>query len=89
MFDDCSLDFVYVDAVHDYHGVSETPYCDLQLDYGLTDPPFCTPALQALADMIDWWPKLAYGGVMAGHDYWDGIIGAQRGACIRIKHRDA
>ncbi len=42
-FDDCALDYVYVDAVHDYDG--------------------------ALNDMIDWWPKVRPGGVMAGHDY--------------------
>ena len=44
---DCSLDFVYVDAVHDYEG--------------------------ALRDLVDWWPKLRPGGIMAGHDYLDGI----------------
>lgn len=48
-FEDCSLDFVYIDAVHDYDG--------------------------ALADMIDWWPKLAHGGVFAGHDYGDFTMG--------------
>lgn len=42
-FDDCSLDFVYVDAVHDYEG--------------------------ALRDIVDWWPKLKPGGILAGHDY--------------------
>jgi len=42
---DCSLDFVYVDAVHDYEG--------------------------ALFDMVDWWPKLRRGGVLAGHDWVD------------------
>jgi predicted O-methyltransferase YrrM len=46
-FDDCSLDFVYVDAVHDYEG--------------------------ALRDIVDWWPKLKPGGVIAGHDYLDQI----------------
>jgi hypothetical protein len=46
-FADCSLDFVYVDAVHDYEG--------------------------ALRDILDWWPKLKPGGVMAGHDYLDQI----------------
>jgi hypothetical protein len=47
-FDDCSLDFVYVDAVHDFQG--------------------------ALDDLVDWWPKVRPGGIMAGHDYYDGII---------------
>jgi SAM-dependent methyltransferase len=46
-FDDCSLDYVYVDAVHDYEG--------------------------ALRDILDWWPKLKPGGVLAGHDYLDQI----------------
>lgn len=46
-FEDCSLDYVYVDAVHDYDG--------------------------SLVDLIDWWPKLAWGGVFAGHDYLDVI----------------
>ena len=47
-FEDCSFEYVYVDAVHDYEG--------------------------ALADMIDYWPKLKPGGVMAGHDYLQVII---------------
>lgn len=47
-FKDGSLDFVYVDAVHDYEG--------------------------ALNDFCDYWPKLAPGGVFAGHDYLDGVI---------------
>ena len=38
-----SLDFIYVDARHDYCG--------------------------AMEDMVNWWPKLKYGGIMAGHDY--------------------
>jgi predicted O-methyltransferase YrrM len=46
-FADCSLDFVYVDAVHDYKN--------------------------ALRDILDWWPKIKPGGVMAGHDYLDQI----------------
>jgi len=28
----------------------------------------------ALVDMLDWWPKLKPGGVMAGHDYLTVII---------------
>lgn len=28
----------------------------------------------ALNDMIDWWPKVRPGGVMAGHDYLDAIL---------------
>lgn len=28
----------------------------------------------ALDDMIDWWPKLKAGGIMAGHDYLNIII---------------
>ena len=27
----------------------------------------------ALNDLIDWWPKLRSGGIMAGHDYFDNI----------------
>ena len=42
-FADSSVDFVYLDARHDYLGV--------------------------LQDLRSWWPKLALGGVMAGHDY--------------------
>ena len=45
-FDDCTLDYVFVDAVHDYEG--------------------------ALRDLVDWWPKIRAGGVLAGHDYIDG-----------------
>lgn len=40
---DGSMDFVYVDARHDYKGVLE--------------------------DLLAYWPKLAPGGIMAGHDY--------------------
>lgn len=28
----------------------------------------------ALADLIDYWPKVRWGGVIAGHDYLDGIL---------------
>lgn len=45
--EDASLDFIYVDARHDYCGCRE----DIEL----------------------WWPKLKIGGLMAGHDYIDGI----------------
>ena len=47
-FADCSLDWVFVDAVHDYEG--------------------------ALRDMVDWWPLLRAGGVMGGHDNFDGHV---------------
>lgn len=47
-FEDCSLDWVYVDADHSFQG--------------------------ALADLVDWWPKLRPGGVMAGHDFLTGIL---------------
>lgn len=56
-FEDCALDYVYVDAVHDYEG--------------------------ALHDMIDFWPKVRPGGVLAGHDFGTdgftphGIFGVQ------------
>jgi predicted O-methyltransferase YrrM len=40
---DNSLDFIYVDARHDYCGTRE--------------------------DLHSWWPKLRYGGILAGHDY--------------------
>lgn len=42
-FNDGSLDYVYLDARHDYAGVAE--------------------------DLVAWWPKLARGGVLAGHDF--------------------
>lgn len=48
-WEDCTFEFIYVDAQHDYEG--------------------------ALNDMIDYWPKLKPGGVMAGHDYLNAIIG--------------
>ena len=41
---DGSLDFVYIDARHDYCSVAE--------------------------DMELWWPKLAPGGLLSGHDYF-------------------
>lgn len=45
-FDDLSVDFVYVDAVHD-------------------DPD------AVMSDLRAWWPKLAPGGIIAGHDWTD------------------
>ena len=42
-FDDLHFDYVYVDARHDYKGVS--------------------------LDLEAWWPKIAHGGFLAGHDY--------------------
>lgn len=42
-YTDESLDFVFIDANHDYANVS--------------------------ADIQSWWPKLKFGGTMAGHDY--------------------
>jgi hypothetical protein len=45
--DDRTLDFVYIDARHDYDSVRE--------------------------DLHAWFPKLRPGGILAGHDYFDGI----------------
>jgi hypothetical protein len=45
---DRSLDFVYIDARHDYDSVLE--------------------------DLEAWFPKLRPGGIMAGHDYADGVF---------------
>jgi hypothetical protein len=45
---DWSLDFVYIDARHDYSSVLE--------------------------DLAVWFPKVAPGGVLAGHDYVDGHL---------------
>jgi hypothetical protein len=45
---DRSLDFVYIDARHDYDSVLE--------------------------DLEAWFPKLRPGGLMAGHDYADGVF---------------
>ena len=44
---DSSLDFVYLDARHDFESVTE--------------------------DLAAWFPKLRQGGVLAGHDYYDGV----------------
>jgi hypothetical protein len=40
---DESLDYIYVDARHDFLGV--------------------------YTDLVEWWPKLKHGGILAGHDY--------------------
>jgi hypothetical protein len=40
---DESLDYIYVDARHDFLGV--------------------------YTDLVEWWPKLKRGGILAGHDY--------------------
>jgi predicted O-methyltransferase YrrM len=47
-FADGSLDFVYLDARHDYLSIKE----DIEL----------------------WYRKLKKGGILAGHDYLDGVI---------------
>jgi hypothetical protein len=49
-FADASLDFVYIDANHEYQAV--------------------------LDDIHAWYPKVKPGGVLAGHDYLDGILPA-------------
>jgi Methyltransferase domain len=48
LFDDESLDFVYLDAGHDYDSVK--------------------------VDLEAWYPKVKKGGILAGHDYFDGTI---------------
>jgi hypothetical protein len=40
-----SLDFVYIDASHDYESVKQ--------------------------DLACWWPKVKFGGMFAGHDYFE------------------
>jgi hypothetical protein len=45
---DRSLDFVYIDARHDYESVKE--------------------------DVRAWYPKVKSGGIIAGHDYVDGLL---------------
>lgn len=47
-FDDRSLDFVYLDARHDYTSVLE--------------------------DLDSWFPKVRLGGIIAGHDYLNGML---------------
>jgi Methyltransferase domain len=49
---DGTLDFVYLDARHDYDSVVE--------------------------DIALWYPKVKSGGVMAGHDYFEGMIGGTK-----------
>ena len=44
LFEDQSLDFIYVDAAHRFWGVAR--------------------------DLQNYWPKLRWGGLFAGHDYW-------------------
>lgn len=45
--EDAQLDFVYIDARHDYESVRE--------------------------DLVAWLPKVRPGGLLAGHDYVDGV----------------
>jgi hypothetical protein len=49
-FADASLDFVYIDANHEYQAVVD--------------------------DIHAWYPKVKPGGVLAGHDYLDGMLPA-------------
>ena len=46
--DDGALDFVYLDARHDFDSVTE--------------------------DLTLWFPKLRWAGILAGHDYYDGVF---------------
>jgi tRNA A37 threonylcarbamoyladenosine dehydratase len=51
LYDDESLDFVFLDASHEYENVK--------------------------SDLIHWYPKIKYGGIIAGHDYckeWNGVV---------------
>ena len=48
LFQDNSLDFVYIDANHSYEGCKE--------------------------DIKTWYPKVKKGGILAGHDYLNGIM---------------
>eukprot|EP01064_Diplonema_japonicum_P010982 TRINITY_DN18232_c0_g1_i1.p1 TRINITY_DN18232_c0_g1~~TRINITY_DN18232_c0_g1_i1.p1 ORF type:complete len:191 (+),score=22.86 TRINITY_DN18232_c0_g1_i1:404-976(+) len=57
LFANHSLDFVYIDARHDYAAVKE--------DLGL------------------WWPKLAPGGIMSGHDFY-----YANDSCVRRSGQD-
>lgn len=54
MFEDGSLDFIYIDGLHDYESVK--------------------------ADIAGFYPKLKFGGIIAGHDYhlgdWPGVYNA-------------
>ena len=74
---DGTLDFVYLDAGHDYASVLE--------------------------DLQAWAPKVRPGGMLAGHDYWNGsseavpIYGVKkavdefarkRGVSIRVSRRE-
>lgn len=74
---DGSLDFVYLDAGHDYASISE--------------------------DLQAWAPKVRPGGILAGHDYWNGSSAAvpiygvkkavdeyarKRGVPIRVSWRE-
>jgi predicted O-methyltransferase YrrM len=47
-----SLDFIFIDACHDYECVIE--------------------------DLNAWYPKLKKGGIIAGHDYYDGHAGVEK-----------
>jgi len=51
-FNDNSLDFIFIDACHDYECVKE--------------------------DLHTWYPKLKKGGIIAGHDYYDGHAGVEQ-----------
>lgn len=51
LYDDESLDFVYIDASHKYVDVKN--------------------------DLINWYPKIKKGGIIAGHDYNDYFYGVK------------
>jgi SAM-dependent methyltransferase len=52
LFEDNSLDFVFIDAAHDYQSVKN--------------------------DILNWYPKVKKGGIIAGHDYgtWNEVTQA-------------
>ena len=51
-------------------------FADESLDFVFIDATHTYDAV--LADLEAWWPKIRYGGVLAGHDYpaWQGVVDA-------------
>jgi predicted O-methyltransferase YrrM len=57
LYEDQSLDFIFIDADHTYEGV--------------------------MNDLIHWYPKVKFGGVISGHDYFYGPEGEDWGGVKR------
>jgi len=61
--DAARLDFVYIDAAHDYAARLDFVYIDAAHDYR-----------SVWEDLVAWFPRVKRGGILAGHDYKNSFV---------------